>query len=152
MRELDSIIMDGGRWVLRCKAHPRRGVCATRHCEESTSRRHCARCRKRVSRLNNPWAARWNLVKQRARARGQRFTIGAADIKSAICAAGLKTEFLRNPSSIHIDRIDPLRGYEPGNIQAMRWRDNLVKAAQDRVIHQESRKEESNFWDQESPF
>ncbi len=147
-----SLLFDGERWVLRLKTHPRPGICPVHQCRHEVPEHRpgpCAKCRKRRSRLNNPWAARWNAIKWRASQRSQEFCISVAQLKAAVIEAGMLGAFLKRPGDVHIDRKNPLIGYEPGNIQAMHWSEKLAKAQEDKRIHQEAREQEQ-YW--ECPF
>lgn len=85
----------------------------------------------------------WLLAKDRARERGIEFAITAADIViPEMCPVfgtrltpGTPTDKDNSPS---LDRLDPGRGYVPGNVVVMSYRANRIKndgtAAEHRAI------------------
>jgi hypothetical protein len=74
----------------------------------------------------------WMGARTRARERGLEFTIVQADVvvpeKCPILGVTLRRHKGRvGPSSPSLDRIDPTKGYVPGNVQVVSYRANMLK-------------------------
>ena len=88
--------------------------------------------RKKWEANNRPYIL-WNAAKQRAKKSGVAFEIGREDvvIPQACPILGIElntTERARMaPSSPSLDRIDPAKGYVPGNVWVISWRANRMK-------------------------
>lgn len=84
-------------------------------------------------RLRNPTVVLLSLAKQRAKKKGIRFNITEKDIKIGKRCPVLGMLFVRGinkrpmDSSPTLDRIDPKRGYTPGNIVVISSLANRIK-------------------------
>ena len=132
------------RFYLKLKKVPPEGKCAALRCRHDSAKLICAKCRKRISRLNNPIAARVQFMKLRAIRRDQEFTIDAAYLERHMKAAGTWEAFMKDPSAFHIDRKNPLKGYVPGNVRVTTEFENLQKATADKKAHKNARMDAQN--------
>lgn len=119
-------------WALRCRHAP------------GKMSYFCDKCRKRISRLNNPIADRVSVIRQRAKRRGQEFHLTAADLEEALLKTGTWEAFMRAPDHFHVDRKNCLEGYTPDNIQLLPPLDNLRKQHQDKCRHREAKLKRAN--------
>lgn len=135
---------DGKRWLLRVRKVRRPGRCPVHQCRHEQRRSQgkqwdlrategiCDKCRKRVSRMNDPIRARYNNIKGRARRVGHQFTISLDHLTQLFVESSWYSEmwiqcFMPLSERLTIDRIDHELGYVPGNIQLMRGHQNAYK-------------------------
>lgn len=132
---------DARKYRLKTKAKWTEGLCWALRC------RHewwgvgwfCCKCRKRISRLNNPIADRVNLIKVRAKRRGQAFNLTAFDLELVLLKTGMWEKFMMAPDFFHVDRKDCLHGYTPDNIKVVPPEVNREKVHREKLKHRESR-------------
>lgn len=106
-------------------------TCAEKHCNRPAAkgRSRCHRCRSRKFAREHPFAYHYNALRNNARRRGKPFTISLADYIALWedhpdkwaekCSEG--------ECQWQIDRIDPTKGYVPGNLQILSKRKNVIK-------------------------
>lgn len=103
--------------------------CANKRAEKD---RFCPKHRKRYKKEHNPVSYYYDLLKCNAKRRGKKFTLTLPEFKY-FCD---QTDYLKlkgkKASSASIDRIDPARGYEAGNIQILSLAENTRKMHEDR--------------------
>jgi len=87
-------------------------------------------------RMNNPMKAFFAQIRDRARRRGTPFTISYQYFIETTRETGYDVLRGRNTQCLHLDRVDCLKGYEPGNIRVISALDNLRKAAEDKLRKQ----------------
>lgn len=113
----------------------KRPACETCHRKPARKgRRRCHRCDKARWRENNPYRAAFRICKDKARRRKSRqWPDGIPweiDYNTFVVFAR-ETEYLtqkgNESGSLTIDRIDPARGYVPGNIRAITRLENVEK-------------------------
>lgn len=96
--------------------------------------RFCSKHRHRYNKHNDPEAYTFNLLRSNARRRGKVFTI-TLEYFRAFCDF---TDYIelkgRKSKCLSVDRKDPLKGYEPGNLQPLTVSQNSCKAQQDKEI------------------
>lgn len=97
-------------------AKPRKCPCGAlaRH-----QRTLCQTCRTRQWRANQPITAAYDNLRSHARARGKAFALTLAEFRRFCLETGYHLRKGVEAYDLTIDRIDPRRGYEPGNIQAV---------------------------------
>lgn len=89
--------------------------------------------RKKWEANNRPYIL-WNAARQRAKKSGVAFEIIRDDVVIPdVCPIlGLKIDVLErgrmNPCSPSLDRIDPVKGYVPGNVWVISWQANRMKS------------------------
>lgn len=90
--------------------------------------------RRRAWRAENVVRSLYSEAKARAKARGVEFTIALADIPPMGERCPLlghrfaeREHGKRSPHTPSLDRIDPARGYVPGNVWIVGYRANLIK-------------------------
>jgi len=80
-------------------------------------------------RMSHPIRAAYSTLRDHAVRRKVKFTITFDDYKKLV----LPTRYIEDKGNtkhdLHIDRIDPLRGYEVGNLQILTCSENSVKGA-----------------------
>lgn len=97
--------------------------------------RVCCKCRKRAWREKNPLRDLYCHLRSNARQRGKVFTLTFEEFADVAQAGGYADGHGRSGNALHVDRIDPLRGYEAGNIRIIEASENCRKAYVDRLIH-----------------
>lgn len=103
--------------------------CKTPRCRNDRAKHKtvCHTCNSRIFRENNPVKAAFFNLRQNAKRRGHVFTITFEDFKK-FCR---KTKYMagkgRTKDSFSIDRINPAKGYEPGNLQLLTVSENSSK-------------------------
>lgn len=90
------------------------------------ARRVCSRCRERMRR--DVPKRLFELLRFHAAQRGKVFTLELEYFRELVVRTGYDLRHGRGPDDLQIDRIDPRRGYEPGNVQVITARDNRRKA------------------------
>ena len=110
-----------------------RGLCAVRYCSRTklSSRSICSRCQRHRRRQNDPIGYTYDLLKQNAKRRGKVFTISKDYFRAFCLSTGYMDGKGKKAESMSIDRIDPSRGYEPGNIQVLSLSANSTKRHED---------------------
>jgi hypothetical protein len=95
---------------------------------------YCRPCDHLRSRSRDPAAYLFGLAKRRARLNGVAFTITRADIQipAACPVLGIPIKFdpatPRSDQTPTLDRVDPSKGYVPGNVVVVSWRANRLKS------------------------
>lgn len=120
-----------GRFVLiLAKSKPER-LCQVRGCKNvpRPDGTICWKCTRRQWRANNRVRAWFRAVKDRAARKGLEFRLTFDDF-SAVAAEYAEVYGVSN-SCAQLDRVDPRRGYVPGNIQVLDGLSNRLKG--DRV-------------------
>lgn len=107
-------------------------------CTKRVNNSEAARAKKSASarkiRAQDPARALFDAARGRARARGIRFALRREHvIVPALCPVlgiELRVSGRRGPcdTSPSLDRIDPKKGYMPGNVRVISWRANKLKA------------------------
>lgn len=96
----------------RCQAHG----CGN---DRLPGRRLCSRHKRMRRRASDPIGYRYDKLRQNAVRRGKAFRLTRAEFEAWALEYGYLTpEGKRNPA-MTIDRIDPTRGYELGNLQVL---------------------------------
>lgn len=116
----------------------RSGLCCAFRClnKSSLKDRFCSKHRHRYNKHNNYAKYTFNLLKSNARSRNKAFSLTFKQFLK-FCA---DTDYLerkgRRPTSLTIERMDPLKGYEEGNIRALDHLSNSTKGANgDKAAH-----------------
>lgn len=101
--------------------------CKTRGCNKKVKGGHCSKCRAAKTRAKDPVKAAFYNKRNNAKRDGIEFTI-TLDYFREFC---YEYKFYKNVKhsgkSFSIDRIDPTKGYIPGNIQGMTVSENASK-------------------------
>jgi hypothetical protein len=109
------------------KKKPIPGICARRYCRKparlQARDKLCHNCRKQVSMFRNPLLHEYHLLKTHAKKRGKLFTLTYSYFDEIAEGQSLKAR------GLSVDRIDPLRGYEEGNIQLLTLSENSKKGS-----------------------
>jgi len=87
----------------------------------------CANCRIRLWRANNPIKAIYSAIKNKARRRRIPFTLTFEHFEEICIGTGYHITRGRKAGSMHLDRIDALKGYEDGNVQVLEAIENIMK-------------------------
>lgn len=120
--------------MFRIVDHPRKGICVAHGCKNNSTQkdRFCAKHRHRYNKANNPYRYTYQVTKCNAKRRGHKFTITFEDFKEW-CIENKYLELKgRTASKASIDRIDPLKGYEKGNLQILTVSENSIKGHEER--------------------
>jgi hypothetical protein len=111
-------------------------LCATKGCRnaavESIRSRFCHSCRHRQFRAANPLKAKFSNLRKSAKRRGIAFLLTFVQFEAFALSTGYAENSGRHAGGLTIDRVDPTRGYEEGNLQAIPNRDNAAKQWLDR--------------------
>jgi len=122
------------RKLLNPSKKKRAGKCLTPHCRNKarTHRNYCNTCRGHA--YDDPMRRLFRNLKAHAKRRGKVFLL-EFDVFSALAmAAGYLVRAGREKHCLHVDRIDPRLGYEPGNIRFITCEENSRKAFVDKRI------------------
>lgn len=138
---LKTVFRDGPDepWCYRTKEG--KGItCAVKGCRKIRNLKakdcFCHRCRKSLQRLNNPLQALYSGIRNRARKKKQVFDWTFADFKSFAIEHGYADNHGRYKGCLHVDRINPLEGYHPGNVRVLEAGENSSKGAgEDKKAH-----------------
>ena len=115
-------------------ANPAPGRCPVKWCrkQKAPKQKHCNRHATQAWRMRYPIKAAWKTLRDNAKRRRKFFDLTLEQF----------TEFVENTAYIdgkgrtrhclHIDRIDPARGYTFDNIQTLTCSENTVKGNEER--------------------
>lgn len=127
----------GGKWKLAKKKHPKKGECLIKFCarppaiywKRGVLKREsiCQHCKSRQWRANNPILNAFKCIKSRAKRTGIAFSLTVQQFTTFCVVTGFVEKRGRSSGSLHIDRIDPAKGYEVGNIQVLTATQNIHK-------------------------
>lgn len=108
----------------------------------------------RLWRLTRPLEAHFAQIKDRASKRGHVFTLTKQQFIDLVADTGYLEGRGRKACHLHIDRIDPARGYEPGNVRVITAKENCAKSDQDKRIRREiiNKKIAEAATDENNPF
>lgn len=141
-------IVENGPWmflhagdILRPVAKPAAGrrrvvqTCSVFHCRRvvasGTGGRACSHCKMTRWRINNPEQTAYCNVRDRARRKKIPFLITLEEFVEFLHVAG--DGYLEGRGKyvgcLHLDRIDPTKGYEVGNLQVLSAEENSRKGA-----------------------
>jgi hypothetical protein len=104
-------------------------LCCAYRCKNRRQKRDrfCSKHRKRYKKETNPEAYHFDILRSNAKRRGKDFKLTLEEFK-LFCE---DTSYLklkgRSAKSASIDRIDPEKGYEYGNIQVLTLAENSAK-------------------------
>lgn len=123
-------------WKLR--KSPRADQCPVRGCPrcsrglknaKSTRAKLCSRHSMQLWRFENPDRANFTQIKDRATRKEIPFTITFEQYLEVIKDTAYQDRRGRWLHCYHIDRVDALKGYEPGNLRVITATQNCVKGA-----------------------
>lgn len=111
------------------------GLCATSRCRnrKAAGKKFCATCRSRA--YLSPLKRKWLNLKISAKRKGREFGLSWEFFTDLAVATGYVDLAGRGSGDLHIDRIDPLRGYVPENVRVVTAHVNCRKAYVDRLKH-----------------
>lgn len=113
------------------KRSPVKGQCHVKGCTNRSAKGKYMLCKKhdvRIWRARNPARCKYAYLRDHARHRKIGFTITFDDFKRVIEG----TDYLNAEASLHIDRINAARGYEPGNLRVIPMSENIAKGNKER--------------------
>ena len=116
-----------------CRTKPKH-LCQAHGCKESPKSKHrfCAKHAHRYYKEQHPIRYTYQGLKCNARRRGHKFTLTLEQFEK-FCKENNYMELKgRTASSASIDRIDPSKGYEEGNLQVLSVAENSAKMHTDR--------------------
>lgn len=107
-----------------------KGLCQAYRCASLHSKkdRFCHKHRKRYQKEHNEAVYVFGMLKQNARRRNKPFKLTIRQFREFCRSTNYLENRGKNKSSATVDRIDPAKGYEVGNIQVMSLSDNSSKA------------------------
>jgi hypothetical protein len=110
------------------------GKCGTPYCRNRRvpGRNFCNTCRGR--KYDSPGRRLFRNLKASAKRRGKAFLLEFEEFFAMARASGYLGGSGRKGACLQVDRIDPLRGYEPGNIRFISCSENSRKAYVDRQL------------------
>jgi hypothetical protein len=106
-------------------------LCCVKYCRtrKANGRRVCHKHHMMAWRLNNPLKAAYATLRDHAKRRKLKFTLTLKQFESIVIPSGYLDHKGNTRYDLHIDRIDPLRGYEYDNIQVLTCSENSAKGA-----------------------
>ncbi len=143
-----SLYHDGKTWRLKTAAKRDSGLCQTAYCRNRArleyrnrngklvweQHRHCQKCSFRLWRARRPVESAYRSLRQRARKRKIAFTISLELFRELCERSGYLEGRGVSGNALHIDRINPLRGYEFGNLQVITCSENVAKGNRERFL------------------
>ncbi len=147
--EWQGINLDGsGKYKLVFSKENKLRICSVRCCRNlkveevyyfqdklvKARRKICNKCRSRLYRANNPIKHAYRSLRASAKRRSLPFTISFIEFEQLVN----KTEYITNKGTtkgaLHIDRIDPTKGYCAGNLQVLTCSENIAKGNRERFL------------------
>jgi hypothetical protein len=115
-----------------------RPPCKTQRCRNRARKdgRDCSRCHQRSWRRSQPISAAFATLRDHAKPRGIEFSISRQEFERFALESDYINRTGLGGSALTVDRIDNLRGYEPGNVQPLTRSANSVKRAKQDAIRQ----------------
>jgi hypothetical protein len=112
---------------------PKKGVCPAYRCNRpvAAKKKYCHRHHAKMFKHLHFAEYTYNALKQNAKRRGKEFTLTLEEFKTFCERTGYLDLKGKKGTSASIDRIDPSKGYELGNIQVLSLSDNARKAHTD---------------------
>lgn len=128
--------------TLRLKQKFRPGVCRAFRCMNAprniathpTSTQLCGTCAKAEWRASNPERAAYGAQRDKARRRGIKFLLTFEQWWSVVEPSGYMDGRGRLRHCLHIDRIDPSKGYEMGNVRVITAAENCSRVDRSRFV------------------
>lgn len=117
------------------KKSPRKGTCHVKWCVKKSDPRWpvlCPKHSKQLWRARNPTKAAFNTLRDHARERKVPFHLTFDDFVAVVRGSSYVSDKGRSSGNLHIDRVDPTRGYEPGNIAVLTASENIAKGNKER--------------------
>ncbi len=111
------------------------GLCCTAFCKNKAakSKRFCHTCRSRA--YTDPLLKKFLNLKSSAKRKGREFALTFDFFRDLASSTGYDRESGIRSLNLHVDRIDPLRGYLPDNVRVITAHENCRKAYVDRLRH-----------------
>lgn len=118
------------------ESKPLRGKCAVLYCRNANvkQRKLCWKCTLRLYRLRNPTKSAFYGIRERARRKKQDFQLTLAQFMEIAKATGYIDGKGVTPTSLHLDRIDPDKGYAFDNVQVITASENCSKGSYERWV------------------
>lgn len=115
----------------RLKQSPSPGLCAVRGCRRKhrVEGRLCEQHNKALYRANNPLRYAYVNLRDNARRRRKAFSLSFEEFQALVLPTAYLDARGRTRYCLHLDRIDPLKGYEVGNLQIITCAENCHKGA-----------------------
>lgn len=134
--------------MFRFKANPTPGLCPVFACRKRPRPGHklCGMHEKRQWRANNPIRDAWLNLHHHAKQRRIACSLTFQEFET-FCQCNAEYIWGKGTTKHcwHLDRIDPAKGYEPGNIQLLTCSENSAKDNRRRwVAHFQQQQQETN--------
>lgn len=113
---------------------PPPGRCPVRWCrrQKAAKQKHCHRHAQQAWRIKYPIKAAWKALRDNAKRRGKFFDLTLEQFTHFVEKTKYMDDKGRERHCLHIDRIDPARGYTFDNIQTLTCSENTVKGNEER--------------------
>lgn len=95
--------------------------------------------------MKNPIRAKYFSTKNGAKRRGISFTLTLEEFTEIVSQQNYLDYSGSEKHSLHLDRIDPTKGYEVGNIQILTCSENVAKGNRERFVNKYWLAEEDPF-------
>ena len=125
---------EDGRWTLPLSKSKRGDLCRTKFCKGQirkdmtlTSNPRCSKCINRIHRANNLIRYAFHHVKDSAKKRNIPFLLSLEEFERIIDGTGYIEKKGKTRHCLQLDRIDPEKGYEIGNLQVITAGENCAK-------------------------
>lgn len=124
-----------GKWTLPLSKGKKKDLCRTTRCKgifrrdfsKDKSKARCEKCISRIHRANNLLKYAFNHVKDSAKKRNIPFLLSLEDFEKVIDGTGYLEKKGKTRHALQLDRIDPEKGYEIGNLQVITAGENCAK-------------------------
>lgn len=137
-----EVEIDRAEFLTYAKGAKAGHLCRVRFCRSKRRRDGltCPGCELALWRARNPTKAAYHTLKGNAKRRGTPFALTFEEFREAIAGTGYRHRRGREADALHLDRVDPTRGYEPGNVRVCTASENCSKGTTaDRGAHEAAR-------------
>ncbi len=119
------------------KASPGPGLCPVKGCRHRKGRKKglCDKHHQQLWRARNPKDAAYATLKMHAKQRGIEFRLSVEYFAGLTDAYRFfDRETTSHGETLSIDRIDPAKGYVPGNLRVVTVSENVIKGNRERYL------------------
>lgn len=124
--------------MFRIVKHEKRGICVAHGCNNKRkgTTRLCSRHNHIRRSIIDPIGHVFDKLKCNAKRRGKVFTLTRSQFEEIIDGTGYMENRGRTMTALTLDRIDPLKGYEYGNVRVISQFENSFKGGtEDKAAH-----------------
>lgn len=119
------------RWYLLKQTGKPRKLCQVKWCRKKPQhwKTFCGHCAQTLWRINNPLKAAFAQLRSSARRDKRFFDLTLEEFEYICRTTGYLTRVGIHANELHLDRIDPTKGYTVSNLQVLTCADNSRKGS-----------------------